>query len=100
MKLINIVELISSLRHAEIALCEGIKAVEDHAGARDPEQLEYPIEARLMHRRLENIRATIDRLETELPQRKAETKKYVRVPTIATGSDVKLAPGREPKVSG
>lgn len=65
-KRFNIVELIGFLRQAERVLRKGIRAEEDHANARDPDQPGYPTEARLMNSRLQNIRDTIIRLETEL----------------------------------
>ena len=105
MKLTNIVELVSSLRHAEMALCESIKAEEDHASVRDPDEMEYPTEARLMHRRLENIRATIDRLETELALARVETE-YTRTrlstrdPISHSLRNAETSEKVEPKVSG
>jgi len=77
-KRFNIVELIGFLKQTESVLREGIRAEEDHANARDPKQPGYPTEARLMNSRLQNIRDTINRLETKLAAAKIAQTSYGR----------------------
>jgi hypothetical protein len=57
--------LINDLRRTEAALMENIGAEEHHTRRHDPSDPHYSMLARSMRSRLDNLRATIAKLEAE-----------------------------------
>ena len=86
-RLATLVSLLSSLRLVEVALIERIAAEEDRSKICDPADPMYPLTARAMRTRLDNIRRTLSKLEALKATRPlVPVEAHVLSPTRCRGS--------------